>query len=114
MSVTNDGSVPLTITSASSVTPDTASTGATVTSFVPSMPVPLAAGVKADLVWGFTVTAGSVPGDILQFRTDAERTLAFSNKLTVDAAPLTITATALVRSEERRVGKECRSRWSPY
>ena len=22
--------------------------------------------------------------------------------------------TALVRSEERRVGKECRSRWSPY
>ena len=23
-------------------------------------------------------------------------------------------ATALSRSEERRVGKECRSRWSPY
>ena len=23
-------------------------------------------------------------------------------------------AAALVRSEERRVGKECRSRWSPY
>ena len=22
--------------------------------------------------------------------------------------------TAIVRSEERRVGKECRSRWSPY
>ena len=22
--------------------------------------------------------------------------------------------TGLVRSEERRVGKECRSRWSPY
>ena len=22
--------------------------------------------------------------------------------------------TALIRSEERRVGKECRSRWSPY
>ena len=22
--------------------------------------------------------------------------------------------TALLRSEERRVGKECRSRWSPY
>ena len=22
--------------------------------------------------------------------------------------------TVLVRSEERRVGKECRSRWSPY
>ena len=25
-----------------------------------------------------------------------------------------ITATFLLRSEERRVGKECRSRWSPY
>src|SRR5256886_3747045 len=24
------------------------------------------------------------------------------------------TANALIRSEERRVGKECRSRWSPY
>ena len=28
------------------------------------------------------------------------------------AAPLT--AQGLLRSEERRVGKECRSRWSPY
>ena len=25
-----------------------------------------------------------------------------------------IGASALLRSEERRVGKECRSRWSPY
>ena len=24
------------------------------------------------------------------------------------------TAVRLIRSEERRVGKECRSRWSPY
>ena len=27
---------------------------------------------------------------------------------------LGITAYRLIRSEERRVGKECRSRWSPY
>ena len=27
---------------------------------------------------------------------------------------LPFAATALTRSEERRVGKECRSRWSPY
>ena len=27
---------------------------------------------------------------------------------------LSLTATLLLRSEERRVGKECRSRWSPY
>ena len=31
----------------------------------------------------------------------------------VAAAEATV-ATALCRSEERRVGKECRSRWSPY
>ena len=27
---------------------------------------------------------------------------------------LGLVATAVGRSEERRVGKECRSRWSPY
>src|SRR5256884_9628800 len=30
------------------------------------------------------------------------------------SAKLDITTDAMVRSEERRVGKECRSRWSPY
>ena len=30
------------------------------------------------------------------------------------AVLLTIASVILVRSEERRVGKECRSRWSPY
>src|SRR6185312_10840098 len=29
-------------------------------------------------------------------------------------APLSIGLGASIRSEERRVGKECRSRWSPY
>ena len=29
-------------------------------------------------------------------------------------AVLSIVAVVIVRSEERRVGKECRSRWSPY
>ena len=28
--------------------------------------------------------------------------------------PITSTEIETVRSEERRVGKECRSRWSPY
>ena len=27
---------------------------------------------------------------------------------------ITVAGTAFMRSEERRVGKECRSRWSPY
>ena len=30
------------------------------------------------------------------------------------AAPVPAEARAQLRSEERRVGKECRSRWSPY
>src|SRR6516225_1043311 len=30
------------------------------------------------------------------------------------ASPPPITQTSTSRSEERRVGKECRSRWSPY
>src|SRR2546430_13572511 len=32
----------------------------------------------------------------------------------VEAAPQAIAAICQARSEERRVGKECRSRWSPY
>ena len=38
-----------------------------------------------------------------------------TQKLVVDLAMGTdIAAAAASRSEERRVGKECRSRWSPY
>ena len=37
------------------------------------------------------------------------------NDLTLTLGGWTFYASALViRSEERRVGKECRSRWSPY
>ena len=32
----------------------------------------------------------------------------------VNALKATLISFALLRSEERRVGKECRSRWSPY
>ena len=34
--------------------------------------------------------------------------------LQVDPKRLLISSGTLLRSEERRVGKECRSRWSPY
>ena len=37
-------------------------------------------------------------------RVDAERGIAYVSEFGVGA----------IRSEERRVGKECRSRWSPY
>ena len=32
----------------------------------------------------------------------------------VKAANVTLIGKEVLRSEERRVGKECRSRWSPY
>ena len=35
-------------------------------------------------------------------------------RMTSDAGALLLGATDAKRSEERRVGKECRSRWSPY
>ena len=45
--------------------------------------------------------------------TNAERSRNGKGRLVEDAA-LTAYAQRAERSEERRVGKECRSRWSPY
>ena len=47
-------------------------------------------------------------------RSDMDNNIA-ENKLTgADSKPLTFALFTRSRSEERRVGKECRSRWSPY
>src|SRR3989475_10134408 len=35
-------------------------------------------------------------------------------RILVESSSTTYVVDKLVRSEERRVGKECRSRWSPY
>ena len=37
-----------------------------------------------------------------------------NQKMMVSIEPLVSTPVKINRSEERRVGKECRSRWSPY
>ena len=37
-----------------------------------------------------------------------------SSMMAIAAFALSLVAVAGTRSEERRVGKECRSRWSPY
>src|ERR1051326_2469384 len=39
---------------------------------------------------------------------------ALSNTWNLISGPAAVTITNVHRSEERRVGKECRSRWSPY
>src|SRR5258708_14355298 len=83
-------------------------------------------GIRDDLVTGvqtcalpiyeqrFAAQAASRDADLTQ-----ARTLLRSNELATEAerrtkAVLQSQETQLVRSEERRVGKECRSRWSPY
>ena len=35
-------------------------------------------------------------------------------QITIQVADIEVTQGTALRSEERRVGKECRSRWSPY
>ena len=37
-----------------------------------------------------------------------------STDAAVGTPPVVLALTVIERSEERRVGKECRSRWSPY
>ena len=42
------------------------------------------------------------------------KTILESGNVFVDETPIKMLAPGKGRSEERRVGKECRSRWSPY
>src|SRR5260221_5867540 len=59
------------------------------------------------------------PGNVRELRNAIERAAIMSEGAELDAldlseAPAERTPIAALRSEERRVGKECRSRWSPY
>ena len=94
----------------------------TITAPVPTTPVASAdriryGGLIVLMLMGFLlVTAEFLPNGVLT-------EMAASLGVTPGQAGQTVTITALVglvvaptidRSEERRVGKECRSRWSPY
>src|SRR2546425_2480745 len=68
-----------------------------------------------------TVPAGAVTGNlVVQTSGGASTPVVFTVAAKVAFSPSTVSwtsTTALpvgLRSEERRVGKECRSRWSPY
>src|SRR5256886_8637272 len=54
------------------------------------------------------VAMGKLGGGELNFSSDVDLVLLFPEHGETDGAG------AIARSEERRVGKECRSRWSPY
>ena len=45
---------------------------------------------------------------------DAQGLIKEGEELTIVREGTTVSLSRLTRSEERRVGKECRSRWSPY
>src|SRR5260370_400430 len=56
--------------------------------------------------FSFTVTVRVCGAELAELPTPASVSIAVTVRLTVPSVSL--------RSEERRVGKECRSRWSPY
>ena len=52
---------------------------------------------------------------LIVFLAACSKTVEYTNIIPADATVVTsINLKSLARSEERRVGKECRSRWSPY
>src|SRR3712207_1158811 len=61
------------------------------------------AATMLDFACGYAVLSKLTPG--MSFST-LELKVAYHKAITKDTGP--------IRSEERRVGKECRSRWSPY
>jgi len=64
-----------------------------------------------DVSWSYEVTTSAIVPELLQ-------NAAFSDLVVMGRSPpfheFSRTGPSLLRSEERRVGKECRSRWSPY
>jgi len=64
-------------------------------------------------VYALTRSRRPIPGAIIVVADALDRTalLGALDGLRLDAVVHQLTA---LRSEERRVGKECRSRWSPY
>ena len=75
--------------------------------------------LKEEKERGITIELGFVSLDLLGGRrlgiVDVPGHEKFVRNMVAGAAGMDLVAfVVLVRSEERRVGKECRSRWSPY
>src|SRR2546427_10673193 len=57
---------------------------------------------------------GSLGTDLKLQGYDIDMAALVAQELGVKVELVPVTSTNRIRSEERRVGKECRSRWSPY
>ena len=76
-----------------------------------------ALAITASAFTGFAVTASAENTDEQPISADSEITLAdetTSTEVVTEDEQSEAVELADDRSEERRVGKECRSRWSPY
>ena len=70
--------------------------------------VPIAAAVSV------TLTVSACAGSDDEIAVTTVSTLAEPTTVGDDVFDVVLVRRTAIRSEERRVGKECRSRWSPY
>src|SRR3712207_8241377 len=68
---------------------------------------------SSDLIMPVTVDLPLVPPTAILLGAALNSSASSSGRFT-RSAPSSVALTTSGRSEERRVGKECRSRWSPY
>src|SRR2546430_12925927 len=78
-----------------------------------------AAFSSATALEGQQILVAEVHGQFVQVRFESHRfinaqTIGFGSARLAEPAQIILSAESAKRSEERRVGKECRSRWSPY
>ena len=76
-------------------------------------------GIKVPITAAFTITVMSAMATVILTKYSALKAKWLTN-ITIPAivpplmSPNRNSLSNVLRSEERRVGKECRSRWSPY
>src|SRR5437764_5614097 len=71
-------------------------------------------GIRDTSVTGVQTCALPICGACRSFHAPARGVIETTDKLHAREDPLPAQHALVVRSEERRVGKECRSRWSRY